>query len=186
MFFGGCKWKFWVHFLKYNPANARWESNISHALHVAAEPDNLTAVPLFTICPPLSSDLIYLPAEKTLPGTKCIVPCMYNHIIFGPHSFTPSNPILHSVRSKLSNSGRMYRNECQSWALRGILFSRLLRNMDYEWGRDQTCCGFNMYESFHMHRAHSFICHSRWGSGSASDIGEKQPHGLGVFSAVLG
>lgn len=88
------------------------------------------------------------------------------------------NPILHSLRSKLSNSGRMYCNECQSWALRGILFLGLLRNMDYEWGRDQTCCGFNMYESFHLHQAYSFIYHSRWGSAGTSDTGEKQPHRL--------
>lgn len=115
------------------------------------------------------------------------MPGMYNHIIFGPplHCFIPSNLILHSIWSKLSISGRMFGNKCKSWALRGILFLRLLRNMDYEWGQDQTCCGFNMYESFHMHQTHSFICHSRWGSGSTFDIGEKQPHGLWFFSPVL-
>lgn len=163
------------------------ERATSAIMHVAAEPENPSVVPLFTICQSFSFVVWpYLSAVKKASWYQIHSPCMYNHIILGPHCFILSNPILHSVMSELSNSGRMYRNECQSWALRGILFLGLLRNMDYEWGRDQTCCGFNMYESFHMHRAHSFICHSRWASGSTSDTGEKQPHGLGFFSPVLG
>lgn len=118
-----------------------------------------------------SADHIYLPTEKSFPGTKCIMPCMYNHIICGLHSFIPR------TYSYTPNNGKMYYNECQSSALRGILFLGPLRNMDYEWGWDQTCCGFNMYESFHLHWPQSFICHSRWGSGSTSDISESSHMG---------
>lgn len=155
--------------------------NISHTLQVVTEPNNLTVLLLFTICwslllCPLTLSVCPI---KSLQGTKCIMPCMYNHIISELALFLEP---LHSLRSKLSNSGRINCNECQSWALRGILFLRLLRNMDYEWGRDQTCWGFNMYESFHMHRAQSFICHSRWGSGSISDTSEKHSCGLGFLA----
>ena len=54
-------------YIKYNPAHAKWENNTSHTLHAAAEPHNLTVVPLFTMCPPLSSDLIYVPSGKKPP-----------------------------------------------------------------------------------------------------------------------
>lgn len=177
---------------KYNPVSRETVTNpfidISYVLHDAAELGNQTVMPPFTTCTPspLSFDLIYLPTEKSCLGAKCIMPCMYNHITPWPRSFISQKPFLHSLKSNLSNSGRMYCNECQSWALRGILFLGLLRNMDYEWGRDQTCCGFNMYDSFHMHRPRFFISHSRWGSGSTSDTGEKQPHGFGFLSPVLG
>lgn len=153
--------------------------NISHTLQVVTGQPNCNAfihnLPSLLLCP---LTLTVCPI-KSLQGTKCIMPCMYNHIISELALFLEH---LHSLRSKLSNSGRINCNECQSWALRGILFLRLLRNMDYEWGRDQTCWGFNMYESFHMHRAQSFICHSRWGSGSISDTSEKQSCGLGFLA----
>lgn len=107
------------------------------------------------------------------------MPCMHNDIICGPHSFV-TRTLLYLHRSEQGNSGRMYYNECQSRVLRGILFLVLLRNMDYEWGRDQTCCGFNMYDSFHMHQAHS-----RCEPASTSDTREKEPNILEFFVACL-
>lgn len=87
--------------------------NISHTLQVVTEPDNLTVRPLFTIC----RSLLLCPLTlsvcpiKSLQGTKCIMPCMYNHIISELALFLEP---LHSLRSKLSNSGRINCNECQS------------------------------------------------------------------------
>lgn len=133
---------------------------------------------LFTICQShllCQLTLSICSIKKCLHGTRCIMPCMYNDIICGPHSFVTGN-LLYLHRSEQGNSGRMYYNECQSRVLRGILFLVLLRNMDYEWGRDQTCCGFNMYASFHMHHAHS-----RCEPASASDTGEKEPDASGLL-----
>lgn len=164
----------------HNFSYTKHEVSKSQTIHVAAESDIQTTEPLFTS---FSCRLtLSLCTVRKAPWYQM----HSNYHVKAPYTLARLYFLEgYCTFSRLqTNSGRMYRNECQSWALKGILFLLLLRNMDYEWGRDQTCCGFNMYESFHMQWTLSFIRHSRWGSGRAADTGEKQPR-VGGLSPVL-